>query len=324
MNIGIVGNGMIIDMAGEAITRQSDFTCTAIVCRLGNRDKAEKYAKKFQIPRIYTDYQEFLEHAPVEAVYIGIVNSEHYHYAKQALLAGKHVILEKPFTVSQKEAKELAQIAGETGKMLLEAIYIRYCGWMESVRKGAEHLGRIKLIQCSYSQRSSRYDQYCRKTVLPVFDPALGGGALFDLGIYCVHFVDTVMKNEKIQGISYKANRGFNGVDTSGVLTISYPESLAVCVCAKDSDGARQAVIQGEEGWIKVEPFPVAERVVLYKNHSDEVQILWQKTDSEKNFLLEEFQELSHILKGNLRDRAETGLEESLRVMEVLEQTKNN
>ena len=68
----------------------------------------------------------------------------------------------------------------------------------------------------------------------------------------------------------------------------------------------------------------MAERVVLYKNHSDEVQILWQKTDSEKNFLLEEFQELSHILKGNLRDRAETGLEESLRVMEVLEQTKNN
>lgn len=324
MNIGIVGNGMIIELAGDAIIRQPDFTCTAIVCRPKSRDKAEAYAKKFHIPGIYTDYREFLEHAPMEAVYIGIVNSEHYHYAKQALLAGKHVILEKPFTVSQKEAKELAQIAEKTGKMLLEAIYIRYCGWMESVRKGTECLGRIKLIQCSYSQRSSRYDQYCRGNVLPVFDPALGGGALFDLGVYCVHFVDTVMKHEKIQGITYKANRGFNGVDTSGVLTISYPESLAVCVCAKDSDGARQAVIQGETGWLKVEPFPMAERVVLYQNHSDKAQVLWEKTDSEKNFLLEEFQELSRILKENLKDRADAGLAESLRVMEVLEQAKNS
>lgn len=315
---------MIIESAGEAITRQPDFICTAIVCRPRSREKAERYAEKFQIPRVYTDYGEFLETAPIEAVYIGIINSEHFRYAKQALLAGKHVILEKPFTVTGKEAEELAEIAGKTGKMLLEAIYVRYADWMEYVRLGLQKVGTIKLIQCSFSKVSRRYEEYCKGNVLPVFDPALAGGALMDLGVYCIHFVDSVMGNKEVRGISYAANKGFNGVDTSGALTIHYPDSIAVCVCGKDSDGPREAVIQGEEGWLKVENFPAAQRVVLYQKASGQTQVLWEKTDTEKNSLMDEFREFACILKEDCRERAEESLKASLRVMRLLDQALTN
>lgn len=319
MNIGIAGNGKIIDLAGEAIVSQPDFHCTAIVCRPGSREKTANYAKKFQIPELYTDYQEFLQTAPIEAVYIGIVNSEHFNYAKQALLAGKHVILEKPFTVTWKEAQELAQLSRKTGAILLEAIYIRYSDWIEKIHYGLEKIGKIRMIQCSFSQFSSRYEEYRKGAVLPVFNPGLAGGALFDLGVYCVHFVDAVMGEEKIQEISYKANHGFNGVDTSGVLTIHYPESLAVCVCAKDSDGERRAVIQGEEGWLEVENFPTAEKVLLHCRGKEKPEILWEKTDTNPNFLMREFGEFARILTTGSREEADKSLTRSLRVMKILD-----
>ena len=189
MNIGIVGNGMIIENAGAAIISQPDFNCAAIVCRPGSRDKAAAYAEKFCIPHICTNYQEFLQDNTIEAVYIGIVNSEHYPYARQALLAGKHVILEKPFTITFQQAEELARISRHTGKYLLEAIHLRYHPWMEAVRRSLGEIGKIKVVQACYSKVSGRYEQYLKGNVLPAFAPGLGGGALVVLGKFssCIH-----------------------------------------------------------------------------------------------------------------------------------------
>lgn len=319
MNIGIVGNGMIIENAGAAIINQPDFTCAAIVCRPGSRDKAAVYAEKFCIPRIYTDYQEFLQDDTIEAVYIGIINSEHYPYARQALLAGKNVILEKPFTLTFQQAEELAQISRHTGKYLLEAIHLRYHPWMEAVRRSLGKIGRIKLVQASYSKVSGRYDQYLKGNVLPVFAPDLGGGALMDLGVYCIHFVNEVMEKQEPEEISYMANQGFNGVDTSGILTVRYPKSIAVCTCGKDSDGMREAVIQGEEGCIQLENFPRTTRVLLRCRGEEQEKPLWEACGGKENPLENEFCEFARILKEQDKEAAERALEFSLQVMKILD-----
>lgn len=319
MNIGIIGNGMIVENAGAAITSQPDFTCAAIVCRPGSRDKAAAYAEKFSIPRICTNYQEFLQDDTIEAVYIGIINSEHYPYARQALLAGKHVILEKPFTLTLQEAAELARISRHTGKYLLEAIHLRYHPWMETVRSSLGQIGRIKVVQASYSKVSGRYDQYLKGNVLPAFAPGLGGGALMDLGVYGIHFVDEIMGRQEPEEVSYMMNRGFNGIDTSGILTIRYPKSIAVCTCGKDSDGVREAVIQGEEGCLQLENFPRTTKVLLRRRGEEKAEIIWEARNQKENPLENEFREFARILKEQDGEAAEKALESSLRVMKILD-----
>ncbi len=320
MKIGIVGTGMIIQNAGSAMKEEPGFTIASILSRPHSLEKAKSLSGQFGIPNIYTDYREFLADPEIEAVYVGIINSQHYSYAREALLAGKHVIVEKPFTLTLKEGEELADLARSRNRIILEAIHLRYHPWLAAVKEGLKEIGRVKLIRCDYSKVSSRYREYVKGNVLPVFDPAQGGGALYDIGVYCVHFADAILGEEGAEPeVSYTANRGYNGVDTSGTLVLRYPEALAVCTCGKDSDGACRGVVQGEEGYLEIENFPRTTRVVLYPHGGDGPKVLWKAEKAEENPLKDEFHAFAAVLSTEDRRRAEEALEKSLRVMRVLD-----
>ena len=98
MKLGIAGTGKIVEDALYAIRPVAQIELTAIFARPHSREKGEAFAKEYGIPSVYTDYDEMLGDANVDTVYIGLVNTVHYEYAKRALLAGKSVIVEKPFT----------------------------------------------------------------------------------------------------------------------------------------------------------------------------------------------------------------------------------
>ena len=115
MRIGIIGNGMIVRRMLQDIKGISEIELSAICVRAKSLEKGRDLAEEFGIPAVDTDYRTFLEREDMDTVYIGIVNQMHYEYAKKALDAGKHVICEKPFTVTACEAKELAALADEKG-----------------------------------------------------------------------------------------------------------------------------------------------------------------------------------------------------------------
>ena len=121
MKLALIGTGKIIEDALFAMEPVKTIERTAVFARPHSRDKAEKLAKQYAIKEVYTDYEELLKKTEADTVYIGLVNSAHYPYAKQALLAGKNVILEKPFTGFYEETKELAQIANEKKLFIFEA-----------------------------------------------------------------------------------------------------------------------------------------------------------------------------------------------------------
>lgn len=254
MKLGIIGTGKIVHEALFALEPVQNIEKEAIFARPHSQAKAEELAKKYNIAQIYTDYEELLAKADVECVYIGLVNSAHYSYAKTALLAGKHVILEKPFTSTVAEAKELAEIAREKGLYLLEAIVPMHNEVVDRMKMLLPNLGPIKMVQCNYSQYSSRYNNYLKGKVEPAFDPELSGGALYDINLYNIYFsVGLFGKPEKA---FYFPNRGFNGIDTSGITILQYPEFTATCTGAKDSDSPGFVIIQGEKGWIKLGVHP--------------------------------------------------------------------
>lgn len=251
MRLGVVGNGMIVDWLFRDIKELPEVRAEALCVRERSLAKGQELAKAHGVSELYTNYTAFLDRGSFDTVYIGIVNSEHFSYARQALEAGKHVICEKPFTVTAEEAHILAKLARERGLFLWEAFKIPYGPIFQAVKRHLSRVGEVKLVQCNYCRVSSRYARYQAGEIPPAFDPACAGGCLYDINLYNMHFVTGLFGRPR--QVHYFANRGFNGIDTSGVLVLQYEDFQAVCTGAKDSSSPCFGLIQGTEGYIRVE-----------------------------------------------------------------------
>lgn len=253
MRLAVVGAGQIV---ADFLPHAADvpgLTLSAIVGNDRSRDKLDRIAAAAGIPRVYTDYDECLADPDVDTVWIALPNALHFEYARRALLAGTHVVCEKPFVLRTAELEELRALAADRGLVLVEAISNQYLSNVERMREHLPSLGSLRLVQCEYSQYSSRYDAFRQGTVLPAFDPAMGGGALMDLGIYALHLVVGLLGRP--DDVAYYAHVE-RGVDTSGVAVLRYGDATAVCVCAKDSPGPSRTKVQGTEGAMIVHGAP--------------------------------------------------------------------
>lgn len=266
MKIGIVGNGMIVNMFLQDARSVHDAQFTAICIRPQSFEKGLQIAEQYHIPLIETNYDSFLRNDQIDTVYVGISNTAHYEYTKKALEAGKHVIVEKPFTVTAQEADILAALAKEKHLFLWEAFVIPYLPSYDVVKNAVDRVGKIKLIQCNYSQFSSRYERYLKGEILPAFDPSLAGGALYDLNIYNLHFTIGLLGTPK--SAHYYPTLGYNGIDTSGIAVLEYDDFNAVCCAAKDSSSPCFFTIQGEAGTLRGEGSVSTLTKVAFQDHS--------------------------------------------------------
>ena len=314
MKVGIVGNGMIIPIAIEAMQR-GEIAVTALWCR--NELKGKPIVEKYQISSQYIDYLEFLSDHLFDTVYIGLTNALHYQYAKNAILAGKHVIVEKPFTVTVAEAKELQALAIKHECMLFEAILSRYSKNYEHLMEELPKIGNIKLIQANFSKYSSRYDEFRKGIITPTFDKAHAGGALMDLNVYNIHFVVGLFGMPK--NVQYYPNLAENGVDTSGILMMEYPNFQAVCTAAKDSTSNPFGIIQGEEGTIM---YPERPGYVRYGKRHNRLANLTEEIDIvvEEDPMKCEFLYMQEIIATKNREQMNAWLDKSIMTVAVLEQ----
>ncbi len=312
MKLGIVGNGGIVKVALESL-KETDIDVMSLWCR--NENKGKPLIAQYHIPSLYTDYEQFLQDDSFDTIYVGLINSLHYEYAKKALLSHKNVIVEKPFTSTFSQAKELMTLAQENQCYLFEAIMSRYSLNYVEIQKNLSKLGDIKCIQCNFSQYSSRYDAYLNGEVLPAFDPNLYGGALYDINVYNIHFVEGLFG--KPNTFQYLANIGFNGVDTSGIVTMKYDRFYASCIGAKDSSSKNGMMIQGTKGYLHVDSRPgVICNVHLYLKDGTEQTL---DIHPEDNPMRQEFLTINLILETKQKDKMLSWLQDSVDVMEILE-----
>ncbi|RHR33052.1 gfo/Idh/MocA family oxidoreductase [Clostridium sp. AF19-22AC] len=271
MKIGIAGSGMIVRYVLENVWNEvGNIEAKAIWCRDAERDAAENIAGDYSIKDIYEDYDEFLKDNSFDFVYIGLVNSLHYEYSLKAIKAGKSVICEKPFTSTAKQAKELLDAARENHVYVFESILPWYSDNYDEIKNRLPEVGDIKLIQCNFSQYSRRYASYLNGTVLPVFNPLLDGGALYDIGVYSIHWVMGLAGVP--EKTAYFPNIGYNGIDTSGILVMDYGSFKAVCTSAKDSASPGCCMVQGDKGCIVMHSHPgECHKIELTLNGADPV-----------------------------------------------------
>lgn len=313
MKLGIVGNGMIVQSALEHL-QEAHIEAPALWCR--NEAKGRPLQEKYGFV-LYTDYDAFLADESFDTVYIGLINSLHYVYALKAIEAGKNVIVEKPFTSRYGETVRLIEEAEEKGVLLFEAILSRYSKNYMSLIPHLDELGDLKMITGNYSKISSRYEQYQRQEVLPAFSLEDSGGALYDINVYNVHFVVGMFGSPR--SVQYLANKGFNGIDTSGVLFMDYDGFKSVCIGTKDSTSPCGTILQGTNGYIEIPGRPgVIGKMTLHINGKDPVSI----GQEEGNPMVNEFLAIQKVIDEKDASQTAIWLVRTKQVMSVLDQAR--
>ncbi|MGO4941316.1 Gfo/Idh/MocA family protein [Ruoffia tabacinasalis] len=245
MKLAIFGAGKIVQEFLEMVKDIPEINLKALLSSERSLDKNKDLIATYNIDGVYTDENEILKLTDVDTVYVALPNHLHYEFSKKALEAGKHVICEKPFTLTLKELEELEAIALEKDLVLIEAITNQYFANFAQLKEDLNDVGDLKIIECNYSQYSSRYDAFKEGTILPAFNPKMGGGSLMDINIYNIHLVVGLLG--KPNRVEYYANIE-REIDTSGILVMEYDQTKVVCIGSKDTSAPIKSTIQGTDG----------------------------------------------------------------------------
>ncbi len=177
-----------------------------------NGQKGADFCAKFGCDKVYTDLNDLACDPDIDAVYIASPNSLHFVQSKLMLENGKHVICEKPITVTPEELTALQNLARINNVIYMEALMAQHLPCRAGLVDAVKHLGRISHVRLDFSQRSSKYDGYLRGEHQNIFDPKMCTGALMDLGIYCVYpCVDLFGVPKKIYAYCQKLSTGADG-----------------------------------------------------------------------------------------------------------------
>ncbi|MBX8939134.1 Gfo/Idh/MocA family protein [Enterococcus gilvus] len=319
MKLAIFGSGKIVQEFLPITQDLPEIEVKAILGTKRSQEKTEKIQAEYGIDASYTDIDECLKSAAFDTVYVAVPNHLHYSFAKKALEAGKHVICEKPFTLKHAELLELEKIALEKDLVLVEAITNQYLKNYQGIKEASQNIGKLKIIECNYSQYSSRYDAFKEGTILPAFNPKMGGGALMDINIYNIHLVVGLLgKPKKVQ---YYANIE-REIDTSGMLMLDYGDVKVVCIGAKDSEATIRSTIQGTEGSVVVNGPTNTLDSYTTESLSGEKATFDHKDHPHRMF--DEFKLFSQVIADKDMSFVKQQLEHSKIVMEIVETAIND
>ncbi len=221
-------------------------------------EKAEAFAKQWGFEKAYGSYEEMLEDEAVELVYVASPHSYHYEHAKMCLEHGKHVLLEKPFTVNATQAKDLISISEAKGLLLTEAIWTRYMPsrkMLDDILK-SEVIGVPTSLVANLGYPMRNKERLCK--------PELAGGALLDVGVYPIHFALMVF-HDKLAKLDTTSVMSPEGVDWTNSVTLTFDGGeLAVLHSTMLSPTDRLGVIYGDKGYIEVVNINNCEAIYVY------------------------------------------------------------
>ena len=204
INWGFIGAGVVASKALAPAVRSAS---NANLYAVASRDISK--ASNLSPERVYDNYDELINDPKVDAIYISLPNNFHAPIASRALRSGKAVLCEKPLTMNYQESLELVEAAALSKSLLVEAIWYR---WHPRLIKACQQIaagviGEIKEINAAFTYVNSNKGNYR-------FDPALGGGALLDLGPYPLHLIPSLFGGEaRVELLTVNQEIGPSGVD---------------------------------------------------------------------------------------------------------------
>ncbi len=261
INLGIIGAGWIADKMAETITGLKDPEVNLYAISSRSLDKAVAFARNWGIPHAYGSYEAMLADPEVNLVYIATPHSHHFAHASLAVEAGKAVLCEKAFTANAREAKALLSLAKEKGVFITEAIWTRYMPLSLKVKEilDSGRLGRPRMLSASLCYAMEYKERIVR--------PDLCGGALLDLGVYCINFARLYFGSD-FESTDSSWILGESGTDMYESITLKYKDGrVAHLTAAALGRCNREGLIVCDDGYIVVENINCPEAVKVYRDY---------------------------------------------------------
>ena len=259
--IGIIGAGWIAEKMAFALSRTEDMQVYAIGSR--TIEKAEEFARRWNIPKAYGSYEELVSDGNVDLVYIATPHSHHYPHAKLALEHGRPVLVEKAFTANAKEAEELIDLAHRKNIFLTEAIWTRYMPLSHKIGEimASGIIGEPRIMTATLCYMAEHKER--------IISPDLCGGALLDLGVYTLNFATTVLGDD-VKKIDATVVKHDTGVDKNLFVNLTYENgSVAGLFNTIQTITDRKGVIYGTKGYIFVDNINNYEAFRIYNQQHE-------------------------------------------------------
>jgi predicted dehydrogenase len=308
---GVVGPGRIAELLVRDFAIVEGARAVAVASR--SQARAEEFAGRHGIERAHGSYAAILADPDVDVLYLATPHAQHHAIALGALRAGKALLVEKAFTATLAGAQEIVDVARETGVFVMEAMWTRFqpaiVRLRELIADGA--IGEVRSVQADLGV-IREYEPSDR-----LFDLALGGGALLDLGVYVVSFAQMLLGNPDT--VTATGSRFDSGVDAEAALLLGWADGRSATLTTSLRHGMPgQARVFGTSGWIDVLPrFHHPDTIVLHRNGSEPETIARPHLGGG---YAHELVEVTECVRAGATESAIMPLADTLAVQAVLEQ----
>lgn len=310
---GIIGPGNIAKKFADGLKVVPDAELLAVASR--TQEGADAFADQYGAPRRYVSYEALAADPDVDAVYISTPHPMHKDNSILCLNNGKAVLCEKPFAINAQQAAEVIKVARQKRVFLMEAMWTRYIPAMIKVREllAAGVIGEARMVTADFGFRAG---------ISPegrLFNPALGGGALLDVGVYCVSLASMIFGAPA--RMASLAHLGETHVDEQAGMILGYSGGqMAVLSTAIRTTTPMEALISGTEGQIRIHSLfwrPTRLTVSVYGKETNEIDM--PLVGNGYNY---EAQEVARCLRAGLLESDVMPLDETLSIMKTMDELR--
>lgn len=287
IKFGIIGAGNIARKFSQAVSLTEGAEVAAVASK--DRDRAKKWAEEESVPHYYGNYDAMLQDGQIDAVYIATTNNFHLENMLACLHAGKHVLCEKPLAMTSADAQEAIKLAREKQLFLMEAMWSRFLPKSQTVRNWVLEgkIGNVRLMQATIGWVGDEMHHH------RLFAPELGGGSLYDLGIYPLELFP-YYTNQKITGVQKLVHKHPKGVDDYVSLNLTLEHCYANMQCSFTTKLPEDAYLYGDRGYIRIPKIHFGTDAFLYDLDD---QLVESFHGPEENGFLYEIEEMLRCIK---------------------------
>ena len=313
---GIIGAGIIAHKLAKAVQLDPDSELVAVASRTS--EKAAGFADQYQIKP--ASYETLVSDPDIDIIYIATTHNFHHDNALLALSHGKHLLIEKPFTVNADQAKAIAELARQKNCFVMEAIWTRFLPSVLKVKElvASGRIGELKHITITFGRFIP--EQYLTR----LSSPELAGGVTLDMGIYPISFACYVL-GELPDKIKSLAQFGDTGVDELACYQFKFPSG---CTAAISTSFAlfmtSEATLYGSKGYLKFANFHAGNEITL-ATHNGGNEIQESETisvDNHDNGFIYQVAEAVRCLRANKTDSEIIPLDETVAIMEIMDRMR--
>lgn len=266
IHLGIIGTNWITDQFVQAAHETGRYQLTAVYSR--KLATAQSFAEKYGEVTCVDDLTAFFQLEELDTIYIASPNSLHFEQAKQGILSGKNVIVEKPAFSTPAEMAEIIDLANENQVLFFEAARNIHEKSFDTIASVLAEQGNIIGANFTYMKYSSRYDAVLAGEEPNIFSPHFSGGALVDLGVYPVYAA--LAWFGRPQNVYYFARKIVTGVDGIGTIILRYETFDVTIQTGKIGNSDLKSEIYFENGTLELNAVNAIEQAVLYDRNKNQ------------------------------------------------------